>query len=229
MAGFAGGFTGSALNTWANGGSFIDGIVNGFRAGVQGALVGAAVGGITGGLRAKKMGLDFFKGDKIVDEIKFNELFGTADVACTDCNFSQGERLSEFRADLSGSDDGAQLIKAYRKAKVYNIQGKKVTLDDLFDYDKFDKIKLNGWKSTPMGQAYIKSFKYKASIFESVVPKSQYKNSFITNVSKWGKSEIRMFDGTVWGKWLSRLNFTTYREQSFNQILDFINLRTVKF
>ncbi|QTD36391.1 hypothetical protein JL193_09485 [Polaribacter batillariae] len=80
-----------------------------------------------------------------------------------------------------------------------------------------------------MGQAYIKSFKYKSSIFEGVVPIEQYRPSVIKDVGIWGNNEIRMFDGTVWGKWLSRLKFTSYNKSSFNDILNFINSKPVKF
>ncbi len=69
MSGLAGGFTGGALNSWTQGGSFMDGIVAGAMAGASGALIGAAVGGVVGGVRASKQNSEFWSGSPLKEEV----------------------------------------------------------------------------------------------------------------------------------------------------------------
>jgi len=131
-SGFAGGFVGGTGNAWNSGSSFGDGLVSGLQSGAYGAGTGGLIGGAVGGIQAHKSGLDFWKGDRIINESVFNETYGLS-TACEDCGFQDGDLLSDFKADLSGSDDYRQLMKSYAKAKHYIQSGKNVEIGDLIN------------------------------------------------------------------------------------------------
>lgn len=131
-SGFAGGFVGGTGNAWKGGSSFGDGLVSGLQSGTIGAVTGGLIGGAAGGIQAHKSGLDFWKGDRIINESVFNETYGLS-TACEDCGFQDGDLLSDFKADLSGSDDYRQLMKSYAKAKHYIQSGKNVEIGDLIN------------------------------------------------------------------------------------------------
>ena len=131
-SGFAGGFVGGTGNAWKGGSSFGDGLVSGLQSGTIGAVTGGLIGGAVGGIQAHKSGLDFWKGDRIINESIFNETYGLS-TACEDCGFQDGDLLSDFKADLSGSDDYRQLMKSYAKAKHYIQSGKNVEIGDLIN------------------------------------------------------------------------------------------------
>jgi hypothetical protein len=63
--GLGAGFVGGVGNSLLSGASMGDALLTGFKAGVSGMLIGAAVGGVMGGIRARKMDLGFWSGEKI--------------------------------------------------------------------------------------------------------------------------------------------------------------------
>lgn len=141
-SGFAGGFVGGTGNAWKGGSSFGDGLVLGLQSGTIGAVTGGLIGGAVGGIQAHKSGLDFWKGDRIINESVFNETYGLSS-ACEGCGFQNGDLLSDFKADLSGSDDYRQLMKSYAKAKHYVQSGKNVEIGDIINLESATSA--NGW------------------------------------------------------------------------------------
>ena len=152
--GLGAGFVGGAGNAWMNGASFGEGLAAGIKAGVMGAFTGAAVGGVIGGIRARKQGLDFWKGPKrIVNAKKFNSFMqnlvddGGAEIASLDSDgigmFQDGESLVDFKANLSGDDWYSQSLKAYKKAFWHARHNNPLRMDEIID---FDTIGGNGWK-----------------------------------------------------------------------------------
>ncbi len=194
----------------------------------MGGYSGGAIGGVSGGIRANKIGLNFWDGDEIIDADSFNSIFinSSGDLACSDCNFMQGERISTFKADLSSKNDYSQLIKAYKKANFYNAYYKKeVTMGELFDFSTSDKWHQRGWKLTN-GSFHSKNFKHGNNIMSAFVGGKHISNSITSGVaSKYynGGFDIRLFDtGYFNDTYLARLRFSSNIRWS-NNILDYIN------
>lgn len=209
-------------------GSFFDGFQDGVFGAIMGGYSAGAIGGVTGGIRANKIGMNFWDGDEIIDTDSFNSIFvnSSGDLACSDCNFNQGERLSTFRADLSSKNDYGQLIKAYKKANFYNGYYKKeITMGELFDFSTSKNWHLRGWKLNN-GSFYTKNFRFNNEIMKAFLG-GEYTSNFVTNgvgTKFYNRGfDIRLFDSGYYNStYLGRLRFSSNTRWS-NNIIKYIN------
>ena len=220
VSGMAAGFAGGMMNAFANGGNFADALEADIKGGISGAFIGAAVGGISGGIKARKMGLDFWEAKTVVDAEKINYITQPAvdayDVACNDCDdmglFEVGDNWEEFKADLSASNDGHQLLKAYRKAYLLKIfhPAYEPKMSELFDYST-DWSK-NGWKALESSKiSWVKNFSFNGDQAKAWVAGYDIRNFRVNSIgySPNGNS-IRMLTGSgINGDFHSSITFTT--------------------